>query len=248
MKLKSSFVVLVVGSALIILSPFLVFLIKYTDLNTTGQIGDTIGGITAPIANIVGSILVFLALKAQIEANKIIQDQFQTQQKEESLLKIQQFFLDQFKIIREDIVSFAYIDRKGGAAFRKMSSIMEPDDASFVEIRGAEAFQKTIEMLLKMKDSKKVLTSPKFKEFYTILLAVEDLVLQINASTLERDEKQNIKTLIEYTMQAKVGPAIDYHNDMLSQHATYVDIIPDALNHTYDSIMHQLRKDKVIEY
>ena len=45
----------------------------------TGDIGDTIGGITAPISSLVGSILVFLALKGQILANKFTQEQIRDQ-------------------------------------------------------------------------------------------------------------------------------------------------------------------------
>lgn len=37
----------------------------------TGPIGDTIGGITAPVSGLLGAYLVFLALKAQVTANNI---------------------------------------------------------------------------------------------------------------------------------------------------------------------------------
>lgn len=47
----------------------------------TGQIGDTIGGITSPFLSFFGSILVYLALKAQIVANDKIQTQFDDQKK-----------------------------------------------------------------------------------------------------------------------------------------------------------------------
>lgn len=47
----------------------------------TGPIGDTIGGVTAPFLSFFGSILVYLALKAQIKANKLVQKQFRKQQK-----------------------------------------------------------------------------------------------------------------------------------------------------------------------
>jgi len=45
----------------------------------TGPIGDTIGGITAPISGLLGAYLVFLALKAQVSANKIQSDSIQKQ-------------------------------------------------------------------------------------------------------------------------------------------------------------------------
>ncbi len=39
--------------------------------NSTGVIGDTIGGITAPFINFIGAILVFISFKEQQRANKI---------------------------------------------------------------------------------------------------------------------------------------------------------------------------------
>ena len=38
----------------------------------TGVIGDTIGGVTAPFLSLVGSILVYTTLRAQIQANAIV--------------------------------------------------------------------------------------------------------------------------------------------------------------------------------
>lgn len=43
----------------------------------TGAIGDTIGGITAPFLSLLGSILVFAALLAQVRANDIVIEQFE---------------------------------------------------------------------------------------------------------------------------------------------------------------------------
>ncbi|WP_010662378.1 hypothetical protein [Marinilabilia salmonicolor] len=40
------------------------------DFTKTGQIGDTIGGVTAPFLSLVGSVLVFLSFRAQIDMNK----------------------------------------------------------------------------------------------------------------------------------------------------------------------------------
>lgn len=49
------------------------------DFSDSGPVGDTIGGITTPFISLLGSILVYLAFKEQIKANKKIEDQFQEQ-------------------------------------------------------------------------------------------------------------------------------------------------------------------------
>lgn len=41
------------------------------DFSATGQIGDTIGGITAPIINIIGAFLVWISFREQVLANRL---------------------------------------------------------------------------------------------------------------------------------------------------------------------------------
>ena len=66
-------IILAVGIGSILIAPWLFTAYSSTfNFHETGQIGDTIGGTTAPIASLVGSILIYLALKAQIEANDLI--------------------------------------------------------------------------------------------------------------------------------------------------------------------------------
>lgn len=55
------------------------------DLSWSGQIGDTIGGITAPFVGLVGSFLVYKAFLAQIEANKIQATAIQNQSRDKEL-------------------------------------------------------------------------------------------------------------------------------------------------------------------
>jgi uncharacterized membrane protein len=48
------------------------------DFSQTGQIGDTIGGITAPILGLLSAILLFVSIKEQQKNNKIQSDQFRS--------------------------------------------------------------------------------------------------------------------------------------------------------------------------
>lgn len=49
------------------------WLANFFDFSTTGQIGDTIGGITAPFIGLIAAILTFLAFHEQYKANKNIE-------------------------------------------------------------------------------------------------------------------------------------------------------------------------------
>lgn len=72
--------------------------------DVTGPIGDTIGGLTAPFLSLVGSILVFAALRAQIQANELVLEEFRREDKEklaESLNKIELLSVDLGSIIKD---------------------------------------------------------------------------------------------------------------------------------------------------
>lgn len=81
-------IALVAGIVLVFILPWLLTrkfgIISFAE---TGPIGDTIGGITAPISGLLGAYLIFLALKAQIVANKQIQNQIDEQNKKETIAK-----------------------------------------------------------------------------------------------------------------------------------------------------------------
>ena len=69
-----SLALLVLGVLFIIITP-LVFtrdsFLSIFDFSDTGQIGDTIGGITAPFVNLIGAILIYLSFNQQVQANRI---------------------------------------------------------------------------------------------------------------------------------------------------------------------------------
>ncbi|MBY0345760.1 MAG: putative phage abortive infection protein, partial [Neisseriaceae bacterium] len=75
-------------------------LINFASFANSGQIGDTIGGTTAPFIGLLSAVLVYRALQAQIEANEIIQEQIEEQktesaerQKHESFMKMYEAYM-----------------------------------------------------------------------------------------------------------------------------------------------------------
>jgi len=66
--------ILIFGLIAIFISPWLFTIslpFEWIDFSNTGEIGDTIGGITAPIVNLIAAFLVYISFKAQIQANDI---------------------------------------------------------------------------------------------------------------------------------------------------------------------------------
>jgi hypothetical protein len=99
----------------IVIGVLLIFILPYVLTNysigldfgnpESNSIGDTIGGITTPIIGLVSAVLVYLALKAQIKANEIIQCQIikaENLRVEEEILNVAISLMDQ---IREELKS-----------------------------------------------------------------------------------------------------------------------------------------------
>lgn len=208
--LKQVQVILLFGILLIIFSPFLFTRsVGIIDFTNTGQIGDTIGGITAPIASLLGSILVFFALKAQIEANRLIQRQIEDQQRNELINKQLQNLLDQFKIIREDVNEFSFLDK---------NSDYDRDNRSrstqFFQRRGAEAFHNVLSDLriLDEDNHSDVLNSrPKFSEMMIILQCISSYLTQVASSEIPRADKEYLFSQIKYLFDSKFRAPFNAH-------------------------------------
>ncbi|MBI5324708.1 MAG: hypothetical protein HZB41_05465 [Ignavibacteriae bacterium] len=84
----------------LIISPIIfskLSLTTLTDLTKTGQIGDTIGGITAPLIGLIAALLIYLSFKEQYKAN--------IENKNSQKL---QYYFDFISDINHDIDTFVY--------------------------------------------------------------------------------------------------------------------------------------------
>ena len=102
---------LLIGGLVILIMPFLLTLPYFNErfnLSTTGQIGDTIGGVTAPFLNLIGAFLVFYALQAQVKANELIQEQIDKDNETKECENEGQNLNQLFSYLTESINSFHF--------------------------------------------------------------------------------------------------------------------------------------------
>lgn len=100
-------VLLIIGITLMLFGSLAIFTQPYYwktfDFSQTGQIGDTIGGITAPIINVIGAILIYLSFKAQIRANKIqfqlFSQEIENQKKKTGIFRLRWNYFKHLKLI-----------------------------------------------------------------------------------------------------------------------------------------------------
>ena len=171
----------------------------------TGEIGDTIGGITAPFLGFFGSILVYLALKAQIEANQQVQEQFKKQEIEELVRDKIQFHENRIEIIKSEINSFYY-------SFNSDESLKT--DLKQFNYKGSQAISKLLKnskttYFVKNRRSAYEI-DPKLVELKELLLFFDYTVVGINSEIFDSNELRNI--LIKEKLQTTL---VYYFNSKL---------------------------------
>jgi len=111
------------GLFLFLMLVFLTFPAIYPNLNfsTTGQIGDTIGGITAPFIGVSAAILTFLAFYMQFKANETHNRQFDEQSLDKERESYEQKILYLIKQNRNIAESMSIgVNVEGSKCFTKM--------------------------------------------------------------------------------------------------------------------------------
>lgn len=109
----------------------------------TGEIGDTIGGLTAPIIGLLNAILVYLALKSQIEANdkiqkrqdeqeakqkednKKIEEKFEEKEREETRIKKVTEIVEKISFIKTTLDNFEF-------TIMKIDELLETDESTIM--------------------------------------------------------------------------------------------------------------------
>ena len=106
LKNKFPIIIFLIVLVLISIAPYIITrdFTKYgfVSFKDSGQIGDTIGGITAPLVGLISAYLVYRALKAQIDANNVLSSQFSKQQID--TMKALQLQSDANSLLREQLV------------------------------------------------------------------------------------------------------------------------------------------------
>lgn len=148
------------------------------DLTGTGQIGDTIGGITAPAINILGAILVFISFLAQNKANKIL-----SEQNSFSLLH------DLYKDLKNDFNSLTF------------SSPVIKEGREYYGKRALSLFSDTLEKRI---GNEKFIKNSFFDEFLFLMGNITILIDIIETSDIDKEQKNIILRLLHFLYHTKI--------------------------------------------
>ena len=193
---------LIIGIILTIALPFSIHLFNLEELGKYGTVGDTIGGITSPISQLFGSILIYLALKAQLEANTIIQNQVNEDNKQ-SLIRhdLEQIHV-LYSFFQNNIKSFNYDKEFNGG-----SNII------FGKRAIKHFFQDIEEMNVNIHSDDDILKIDGVREILSIINSAK-LILQKNKNSgLVKEDKEFYNTLIYHELVFSIFPAREIENE-----------------------------------
>ena len=157
--------VIIVGSPKLLTSPAWC---DWMQIETkTRPLGDTIGGLTSPIVNLLSAFLLYVTLIKQIDANKKQDEQLLDQKNAEMNQRERENFLDDINSLRDDI----------------------NDIYNRINENGRKIFNRTNDLLsYNIELSKEIPESALFRSIKIIISSVHSMVNEIETSKLLTDE------------------------------------------------------------
>lgn len=150
----------------------------------TGSIGDTIGGITAPIMNLIGAILIYISFKAQIKANKIQYTLLSNESDNQQYDRNYQVILELFRDLKDDFKKLEFREHFGKSAINLYISYPKPNWSK-------EAFQQHKNL-------------PIYNEYKFIISEFDLIQSHLNSSTFREKEKNKLLIIIRTYYQTQL--------------------------------------------
>lgn len=235
-------VIMIIGILSILFTPLLltrsIGLFDFTS-SEYSNIGSTIGGITAPFASLLGSILVYLALKAQIDANALIQEQLKKQEVTDNESKVVSYLIKQLEIINYDINNLQYKSKT------KKTVQGIPTETETI-LMGSDAIGKYLYVL---KTVNRQHGDDFYNEVYQIdsikqlLILIDDFIKSTLTEEISEKDRYFLTSEIRYQYVTKIKHHFEYYINFKSSSLVKCHIcegfhqgIPDEFYELIDSI------------
>lgn len=233
---------LLAGGLIILILPFLLtgqYFLERFNFSETGQIGDTIGGITAPFMSLIGAFLVFYALKAQVKANELIQDQIEKDNDEKECENEGQNLNQLYSYLTESIATFHFKT----LPFELLKNI--DDTETEIEFKGGEAFYHLFSQIrCHYHGSQEELRSFQSVSELLSILKIMELLLDKLKNTKSKN-KEILYTLVRHLFDYKIITRIREEHD-IELKEEFCDVcqcshgLPDELRNLIEQIRSKL--------
>lgn len=192
--------ILIAGAVVLILIPILATQFDWLfDFTETGQIGDTIGGLTAPVIGSISALLIYFSFRAQINANRIIQEQIDEQREKDEEKKEFNYQMELYKHLKEKIEEFYYNDLVRNKFFKGKK------ESTALSYTGAEGIFKFLEAQTIFGRKQKINTeSISFSLLKSILELFKKVISRIEISKEKEYDTALIESLIELQFNSAI--------------------------------------------
>lgn len=196
---KIAFWVIVLGGTICLLIPLFAPLLPLQYLKGYGDVGSAFGGISAPFVQILGSVVLFLALKAQIDANGILHQQIEKENTKEQLRHELSQLHELYMFVERNIKNFSYDQEKTVDGKTQMILLYSR--------RAIKCFIEDLDTLdVDIHKTDDVLMFDGVKEIMSILNSVELFFDKIKGSEIPPYHKDFYKTLMQHELLFSVFP------------------------------------------
>lgn len=191
---------LIMGTLLTIMVPILLPILPLGHLKDFGTIGDAFGGMANPIAQIVGFVLLYRALRAQIKANSILRMQIKAENNKERQRRGIRHLQELYTFLENNIKSFSYESTLEG---------MEGMQVLYGR-RAIRCFIDDIEaMNIDLHNADQLLQQDGVREILSILKIAENIFERINHADIDENEKLFYVDLMKHELTFSIFPYTD---------------------------------------
>ncbi len=176
--------------------------------NDTGQIGDTIGGITAPLIGLLSAVLVYITFKAQIRANKIIFDEQERLRNERRNENLKLFYLKFYDFIHNELDYFTLNTfsqtRSGRTTTVAQNSVtLKELIEQYCKLEGGESDKHPFNSF----------ENNLYEEFRIFIAELYSSLQTLGRMELDDNDKAFYSSSLKYSIEKKIGNVFDKIED-----------------------------------
>lgn len=172
--------------------------LKY--LEDFGSIGDAFGGIANPIAQLVGFVLLYLALRAQINANSILRMQINAENSKEMQRRGVKLIHELYTFLENNINTFSYENKFEGINGMQV-------------LHGRRAIRCFIDdiedMNIDLHNAEQLLQQDGVREILSILRIAENTLDRIQNADIDENDKLFYIDLMKHELTFSIFPYTD---------------------------------------
>lgn len=191
---------IVAGALLMFATPWIFSIMSVNDFKNVGQVGSAFWDVAAPIAQLVGIILLYLALRERRTANNIVQMQVDAKSRREIQERSVKHLHELYTLLENNISNFSY------------ESKFDTDNKIKV-LQGKRAIRCFIndieEMNIDLHDNDLLLQKDGVREILSILRIAEHIFEKIKEADIEEADKNFYLNIMKHELTFSIFPYTD---------------------------------------